>query len=200
MVAVFDTAFHQTMPEHAFIYGLPYELYEKHGIRRYGFHGTSHKYVSLRAAAMLDKPLNELKIVTCHLGNGSSITAVKEGKSIDTSMGFTPLEGVVMGTRCGNVDPAIVPYLVEKEQMNCSQINSFINKESGVLGVSGVSNDFRDLEEAEKEGNKRAKLALDIFTYGVKKYIGSYAAAIGSDGWYLRQVSGEFRFCKNESM
>lgn len=179
MVAVFDTAFHQTMPEHAFIYGLPYELYEKHGIRRYGFHGTSHKYVSLRAAAMLEKPLNELKIVTCHLGNGSSITAVKEGKSIDTSMGFTPLEGVVMGTRCGNVDPAIVPYLVEKEQMNCSQINSFINKESGVLGVSGVSNDFRDLEEAEKEGNKRAKLALDIFTYGVKKYIGSYAAAMG---------------------
>ncbi len=179
MVAVFDTAFHQTMPEHAYIYGLPYELYEKHGIRRYGFHGTSHKYVSLRAASMLNRPLEELKIVTCHLGNGSSITAVKGGKSIDTSMGFTPLEGVVMGTRCGNIDPAILPFLVEKENMNGPQINEYINKKCGVLGISGISNDFRDLEEAEKEGNHRAGLALDIFAYGVRKYIGAYAAAMG---------------------
>lgn len=179
MVGVFDTAFHQTMPEYAFLYGLPYELYKKYGIRRYGFHGTSHKYVSLRAAAILNRPIQELKIVTCHLGNGSSIAAVKGGKSIDTSMGFTPLEGLVMGTRCGDIDPAIVFFIMEKEKMTAAEINNFLNKKCGVLGISNVSSDFRDIEEAAARGNYRAQLALDIFAYNVKKYIGAYAAAMG---------------------
>ncbi len=179
MVAVFDTAFHQTMPRESYIYAIPYSAYEKYGIRRYGFHGTSHKYVSLKAARLMDRPIEELKIVTCHLGNGSSITAVKNGKSVDTSMGFTPLEGLPMGTRCGVIDPAIITFLMEKENMTYQQINHYLNKESGVLGISGVSSDFRDLEAAAREGNERAKLALDIFAYSIKKYIGAYAAAMG---------------------
>ncbi|MFO7154769.1 MAG: acetate kinase [Caldicoprobacter oshimai] len=179
MVAVFDTAFHQTMPRESYIYAIPYSAYEKYGIRRYGFHGTSHKYVSLKAAKLMGRPIEELKIVTCHLGNGSSITAVKNGKSVDTSMGFTPLEGLPMGTRCGTIDPAIIMFLMEKENMTYQQINHYLNKESGVLGISGVSSDFRDLEAAAREGNERAKLALDIFAYSIKKYIGAYAAAMG---------------------
>ncbi len=178
-VAVFDTAFHQTMDKVAYLYALPYELYEKYKIRRYGFHGTSHKYVSQKAAEMLGKPIEELKIITLHLGNGSSVTAVKNGKSVDTSMGFTPLEGVIMGTRCGEIDPAILTFLMEKENLDYNQVNSLLNKESGVLGISGVSSDFRDLDDAIREGNKRAKLALDMFCYSVKKYIGEYAVAMG---------------------
>lgn len=179
MVGVFDTAFHQSMDKHAYIYPLPYELYTKYGIRRYGFHGTSHKYVSERAAAILGKDIENLKIVTCHLGNGASIAAVKDGKSIDTSMGFTPLEGLAMGTRCGDIDPAIVSFLMEKDKLDINGINNLMNKKSGVLGISGVSSDFRDIEDAANEGNDRAKLALDIFAYRVKKYIGAYAAAMG---------------------
>lgn len=179
MVAVFDTAFHQTMPQEAYLYAIPYEAYLKHGIRRYGFHGTSHKYVAGRAAKLLSRPLKELKIITCHLGNGSSIAAIKYGKSIDTSMGFTPLEGLPMGTRCGNIDPAIFSYLMEKENMSYEDVNGYLNKQSGVLGLSGISSDFRDLEEAALQGNKRAQLALDVFNYQVKKYIGAYAFAMG---------------------
>ena len=177
-VAVFDTAFHQTMPDYAYLYGLTYELYEKYKIRRYGFHGTSHKYVSQRAAALLGKPAEELKLITCHLGNGSSITAIKGGKSIETSMGFTPLQGLLMGTRSGDLDPAIVTYIMRKENLNSDQIDNFLNKKCGVLGVSGVSSDFRDIGEAAEQGNYRAKLALEIFAYQAKKYIGSYAAAL----------------------
>ncbi|MBM7581918.1 acetate kinase [Caldicoprobacter guelmensis] len=179
MVAVFDTAFHQTMPKEAYIYAIPYSAYEKYGIRRYGFHGTSHKYVALRAANLMGRPIEGLKIITCHLGNGSSIAAVKHGKSVDTSMGFTPLEGLPMGTRCGTIDPAIITFLMEKEGMTYQEINHYLNKESGVLGISGVSSDFRDLETAANEGNERARLALDIFAYSIKKYIGAYAAAMG---------------------
>ena len=179
MVAVFDTAFHQSMPKEAFIFALPYSFYEDNGIRRYGFHGTSHKYVSERAAALLDKPYESLKIVTCHLGNGSSICAVKNGKSIDTSMGYTPLDGLPMGTRCGSIDPAIVTGLIEHENYDAAMLNDLLNKKSGVLGISGVSSDFRDLEDAAEKGNERAKLALDVFVYSVKKYIGAYAAAMG---------------------
>lgn len=176
MVGVFDTAFHQTMPKEAYIYAIPYEFYEKYKIRRYGFHGTSHKYVSERAAAMLGKPIEELKIITCHLGNGASIAAVKHGKSVETSMGFTPLEGLAMGTRCGDIDPAIVKYIAEKENMSVAAVDQLLNKKSGVLGISGVSSDFRDIEEAAEKGNERAKLALDVFVHKVKKYIGAYAA------------------------
>ncbi len=179
MVGVFDTAFHQTMPAESYIYPLPYELYEEQGIRRYGFHGTSHKYVSERVAAMLGKSLEGTKIITCHLGNGASLTAIKDGKSFDTSMGMTPLEGLVMGTRCGDIDPAIVTFLMNKDNMTADQVDNLMNKKSGVLGISGVSSDFRDIEEAAAEGNKRAQLALDKFAYTVKKYIGSYAAAMG---------------------
>ncbi|MBE7010869.1 MAG: acetate kinase [Ruminococcaceae bacterium] len=179
MVAVFDTAFHQTMPAEAFMYGLPYEMYEKHKIRKYGFHGTSHYYVANRCAALMNKPIEELKIITCHLGNGSSITAVKNGKSVDTSMGFTPLAGMLMGTRSGVIDPAIIPFIAEKEGMTVDEVNNMLNKKSGVQGISGVSSDFRDLEAAAKEGNKRAALALDMFEYQVKRYIGFYAAAMG---------------------
>jgi acetate kinase len=178
-VAVFDTAFHQTMPEEAYTYALPYEYYEKYGVRRYGFHGTSHGYVANRAAEMMDEDINDLKIVTCHLGNGASIAAVKNGESIDTSMGFTPLEGLVMGTRCGDIDPAIVPFIMDKEDMTTSEIDSVLNKESGLYGVSGVSSDMRDIEGAADEGNNQAQVALDIFNYRVKKYIGSYSAAMG---------------------
>jgi len=178
MVAVFDTAFHMTIPKYAYMYALPYELYEKYGIRKYGFHGTSHMYVSRRAIAMLGKPAEETKIITCHLGNGSSITAVKGGKSVDTTMGFTPLEGVCMGTRCGSIDPAVVPFIMEKENLSTREIDTLMNKKSGVLGISGVSNDFRDLDEAASKGNERANLALEIFAYKVKKVIGEYTAVL----------------------
>lgn len=179
MVGVFDTAFHQTMPKDSFMYALPYEMYEKHKIRRYGFHGTSHKYVANKAAEMLEKSIEDLKIITCHLGNGASITAVDGGKSVDTSMGFTPLEGLAMGTRCGDMDPAIVTFLMEKEGLSSSQVNEIMNKKSGVLGISGVSSDFRDIEDAASQGNERAKLALDMYYKRVTKYIGAYAAEMG---------------------
>lgn len=175
MVAVFDTAFHQTMPEKSYIYSLPYEYYEKHGIRKYGFHGTSHKYVSERAAEVLDRPLDQLRLITCHLGNGASITAVENGKSIDTSMGFTPLAGVTMGTRSGDIDPAIIPYIKEKTGMNASEVINVLNKKSGLLAISGISNDLRDIQ-AEAATNKRAELALEIFAARIHQYIGSYAA------------------------
>ena len=178
-VGVFDTAFHQTMPEEAFLYGIPYEYYEKYKIRRYGFHGTSHNYVSGKAAEMLGKPIEQLKIITCHLGNGSSVAAVKNGKVIDTTMGLTPLAGILMGTRSGDLDPAIVTFLMEKENLDIDGINEVLNKKSGVFGVSGVSSDFRDLDGASKEGNKRAQAALKMFSYGIKKYIGAYCAAMG---------------------
>ncbi|WKV09182.1 acetate kinase [Thermoanaerobacterium sp. CMT5567-10] len=180
MVAVFDTAFHQTMPDYAYLYPIPYEYYTKYKIRKYGFHGTSHKYVSQRAAEILNKPIESLKIITCHLGNGSSIAAVKNGKSIDTSMGFTPLEGLAMGTRSGSIDPSIISYLMEKENITAEEVVNILNKKSGVYGISGISSDFRDLEDAAfKNGNKRAQLALNVFAYRVKKTIGSYAAAMG---------------------
>ena len=179
MVGIFDTAFHQTMPPEAYIYALPYEAYKEHMVRRYGFHGTSHLYVSGRAIEKLGKPVEETRVITCHLGNGSSITAVKGGKSIDTSMGLTPLEGVPMGTRCGDIDPTIITYLMDKLNLDISGINAYINKKSGVLGISGVSSDFRDLTEAAENGNERAELALKTFAYKVKKYIGAYAAALG---------------------
>lgn len=178
-VGVFDTAFHQSMPKHAFLYGLPYEAYEKYGLRRYGFHGTSHKYVSQRAAEMMGQHMSNLRIITCHLGNGSSLAAIKFGRAVDTSMGFTPLEGLVMGTRCGEIDPAIIPYLMKKEKMSPDQIDTYLNKKSGVLGISGVSSDFRDIEEAAGQGNERAQLALDVFAYKVRKYVGGYVAAMG---------------------
>ncbi len=179
MVAVFDTAFHQTMPPVAYTYALPYEYYEKDKVRRYGFHGTSHKYVSQRAADMLGKPIENLKLISCHLGNGSSVTAIDGGKSVDTSMGFTPLAGVPMGTRSGDLDAGILEYLMNKYGMNITEMLTILNKKSGVQGVSGVSSDFRDLESAFKDGNKRAGLAVDMFNYGVKKLIGAYAAAMG---------------------
>ncbi len=179
MVAVFDTAFHQTMPKRSYIYAIPYELYDKYKIRRYGFHGTSHRYVSERAAELLGKSLEDIKLITCHLGNGASVAAIEKGKSVDTSMGFTPLEGLVMGTRSGDMDPAIVKYLMDKEGLDAAGVDNLLNKKSGVLGISGVSSDFRDIEQAAEKGNLRAKLALEIFSYRVKKYIGAYAAAMG---------------------
>ena len=179
MVAVFDTAFHQTMPPSSYIYALPYEYYTEYGVRRYGFHGTSHKYVSQRAAELLGKNIADLKIITCHLGNGASVAAVENGKVVDTSMGFTPLEGLIMGTRSGDMDPAIVTFLMGKLNANVAQVNDIINKKSGVLGISGVSSDFRDIEKAAEEGNERAKLALDTYYKRVKKYIGAYMAEMG---------------------
>ncbi|HEX3015125.1 MAG TPA: acetate kinase [Desulfobacteria bacterium] len=179
-VAVFDTAFHQTMPPAAYIYGLPYEYYEKYGIRRYGFHGTSHRYVTMRAVEMLEKmgiARDESKIITCHLGNGSSLAAVKSGKVIDTSMGLTPLEGLVMGTRCGSIDPAIIPLLMKKEGFTPDQVDTVMNKKSGVMGVSGISSDFRDLQAAA-EKNYRARLAIDVFIHSVIKTVGSFAAVL----------------------
>ena len=178
MVGVFDTAFHQSMPPKAYMYALPYEYYEEDKVRRYGFHGTSHKYVSQRAAAMLGKPIEELKIVTCHLGNGSSICAVDGGKSVDTSMGFTPLAGLPMGTRSGDVDPGILQYLMNKHGMNIDEMLNVLNKKSGVEGLSHISSDFRDLEDASRAGNPIAQLARLTFAYAVKKYIGAYAAAM----------------------
>lgn len=178
MVAVFDTAFHQTMPEKAYLYGLPYEYYETYKIRRYGFHGTSHSYVSKRAAQFLGKPYGQLKTIVCHLGNGSSISAVQNGKSVDTSMGLTPLEGLIMGTRSGDVDPGVMQFLMHKENMDIDQMLNVLNKKSGVFGVSGVSSDFRDLGDAAANGNKRAEIALESFAYRVAKYVGAYAAAM----------------------
>ncbi len=178
-VAVFDTAFHQSIPPKAYIYALPYEYYKKYKLRKYGFHGTSHKYVSERAALLLGKPYEQLKLVTCHLGNGSSIAAVDCGKTIDTSMGFTPLDGLAMGTRCGTIDPAVVTFLMNKEGISSEEVDAIMNKKSGVLGISGVSSDFRDLDTAVDEGNERAALALEVFTYQVKKTIGEYAFAMG---------------------
>ena len=179
MVAVFDTAFHQTMPPVAYTYALPYQYYQEDKVRRYGFHGTSHKYVAGRAAEILDKPIEQLKLISCHLGNGSSITAIDGGKSVDTTMGFTPLAGVPMGTRSGDLDAGILEYLMNKHSLDIKQMLNILNKQSGVQGVSGVSSDFRDLDKAAQEGNAQAALAVDVFAYSVKKFIGAYAAAMG---------------------
>lgn len=178
-VGVFDTAFHAKMPTHAFLYGIPYELYRRYKIRRYGFHGTSHRFVSQKAAMMLGKPYEESKIITIHLGNGASIAAIDKGISIDTSMGFTPLEGLLMGTRCGDLDPSIITYVMGKEGLDVRDMNALLNKHSGLIGVSGESSDMRELEEAVKEGDRRAKNAFDLFNYRIKKYVGSYIAALG---------------------
>ena len=175
-VGVFDTAFHQTMPASSYLYGLPYRLYTEYGVRRYGFHGTSHKYVSQRAAEMLGKDIADLKIITCHLGNGASIAAVDGGKVVDTSMGLTPLEGLIMGTRCGDIDPAIIPFIMKKENLDADGVDKLMNKESGVYGMTGISSDFRDICDAAAEGNQQAIDALDAYHKRVKKYIGSYAA------------------------
>ncbi len=175
-VAVFDTAFHQTMPENSFLYSLPYEYYEKFGVRKYGFHGTSHKYVSQRAAEMLGRPVEQLRLISCHLGNGASIAAIEGGKSIDTSMGFTPLAGVTMGTRSGNIDPALIPYIMEKTDQTAEEVLEVLNKKSGMLGVTGFSSDLRDIEDEAEKGNERAELALQVFANRIHKYIGSYAA------------------------
>ena len=204
MVAVFDTAFHQTMPPVAYTYALPYEYYEQDKVRRYGFHGTSHKYVSQRAAAMLGKPIEELKLISCHLGNGSSVTAIDGGKSVDTSMGFTPLAGLPMGTRAGDMDVGVIEYVANKYDRSISSVMEGLNKRSGMMGLSGVSSDFRDLEAAALQGNQRAQLALDSFDYNVKKLIGAYAAAmggvdaiiftagVGENQSHHRQVVGEY--------
>ncbi len=179
MVAVFDTAFHQTMPDKAYIYGLPYEYYSDYKIRKYGFHGTSHSFVSKRTAELLGKDIKDTKIIVCHLGNGSSITAVDGGKSVDTTMGLTPLAGLTMGTRSGDIDPAIIEYIMNKENISIEDVNNILNKKSGVYGLSGVSSDFRDLNKGIAEGNDRCRLAMDVFCYQVKKFIGSFAAAMG---------------------
>ncbi|MDD5281976.1 MAG: acetate kinase [Candidatus Omnitrophica bacterium] len=178
-VVVFDTAFHQSIPVHAYIYGLPYDYYQKLKVRKYGFHGTSHEYVAAEASRILNKPLNKLKLISCHLGNGCSITAINKGKSVDTSMGFTPLEGLVMGTRCGDVDPALVTHIMCKNKINARDMENILNKESGLRGISGISNDMRFLEEKAKAGNWRARLAIDIFVYRIRKYIGAYLTVLG---------------------
>lgn len=200
-VAVFDTAFHQSIPQKAYMYALPYEMYEKHGIRRYGFHGTSHRYVSARAAKLMKQQLESLRIITCHLGNGSSITAVRNGKSVDTSMGFTPLEGVLMGTRTGDFDPSVILTLMEKERLDCQGINDLVNKKSGLLGISGISSDLRAVQEAAENGNQRAQLALEMCGYRIKKYIAAFAGVmdgadcvvftggIGENSAVIRQLS-----------
>ena len=202
-VAVFDTSFHQTMPDYSYMYAIPYEYYDKYKIRRYGFHGTSHKFVAQKGAELAGLDFNNSKIITCHLGNGGSITAIKNGQSVDTSMGFTPVEGVVMGTRCGNVDAGVVTYIQDKENLDFKGVNAVLNKQSGFLGVSGVSSDARDIEGAAAEGNKRAALAMEMFKYSVLKYIGSYAAVmngvdlivftggIGENDPSVRQYIGE---------
>lgn len=178
-VGVFDTSFHQTLPDYAYIYGVPYELYEKYGIRRYGFHGTSHRYITKRVCEILGVNPEDKKIITCHIGNGGSIAAVKNGKCVDTTMGLTPLEGLMMGTRSGDIDPGAIPFIMEKLQLDGKGLSDLLNKKSGVLGVSGVSSDMREVEAAEAAGNKRAKLANTIYFYRIKKYIGAYAAAMG---------------------
>jgi acetate kinase len=191
-VLVFDTAFHQTMPEEAYMYGVPYEMYEKYHIRRYGAHGTSHRYVAAEAAKLLDKPLEETKIITCHIGNGSSISAVKGGKCLDTSMGFTPLAGVLMGTRCGSIDPAIVTFIMKHEGYTPDEMSDFMNKKCGFLGLSGISSDSRDIEAAILEGNHRAKIAAEALAYQIKKYIGSYTAVMdGVDAVIFTAGMGE---------
>ena len=199
MVAVFDTAFHQTMPAKSFLYGVPMDYYKRLRVRRYGFHGTSHSYVSKRAAQMLGRPIEELRLVTCHLGNGSSMAAVQFGKSVDTSMGMTPLEGVIMGTRSGNVDPAVLQFIMNSDNLDINQMLDILNKESGFLGLSGISSDMRDVEEAAEKGNKEAQISIDMLYQGIKKYIGAYAAVmggvdaiiftagIGENGWELRE-------------
>ena len=204
MVAVFDTAFHQTMPRKAYLYGIPYEYYKKYKVRRYGFHGTSHEFVSKRAAEFLGRDINDLKVIVCHLGNGASISAVKNGKCVDTSMGLTPLEGLFMGTRSGNLDPAILQFISNKEKLTIDEMLNILNKKSGVLGMSGVSSDFRDLGEAAHEGNEQAKTTLEAYSYRVAKYIGSYAAAmngvdaivftagVGENNIEVRQMIGEY--------
>ncbi len=205
-VAVFDTSFHQTIPPHAFIYGLPYRFYKRCGIRRYGFHGTSHRFVSEEAARVLKKPLKSIRLITCHLGNGCSMTAVDRGRSVDTTMGFTPLEGLLMGTRSGDTDAAIVLYLLREEGLSSNRIDEILNKKSGLLGVSGISNDMRNLVRAMKSGSKRAKLAIEIFIYRIKKYIGAYQAALGgldaviftggigeNCPWMIKRISGGLR-------
>jgi acetate kinase len=205
---IFDTAFHQTMPEYSYMYAIPYDFYEKYKIRRYGFHGTSHRYVSEKAAEVLNRNYNDLKIITCHLGNGASIAAIKNGKSVDTSMGLTPVEGLIMGTRCGDFDLGAMFFLMDKEKIDITAANNLINKKSGMLGISGVSSDMRDIEEAAwYQNNKRAQLSLDMYVYRVKKYIGSYAAAmggvdviiftggIGENGWEIREyICKDFEF------
>ena len=203
MVAVFDTAFHQTMPEKAYLYGLPYEYYEKYKVRRYGFHGTSHDYVSDRAAQLLGKKREDLKVIVCHLGNGASVSAVDHGKCVDTSMGLTPLEGLIMGTRSGDMDPAICDFICQKEELTSAEMNTVLNKKSGVLGMSGVSSDFRDVEAAANEGNHQAAAALDAFYYRVAKYIGAYTAAMnGVDvvaftaGVGENNIGGRVEICK----
>jgi len=202
-VGVFDTAFHQTMPKHSFLYGIPYSLYQKHAIRRYGFHGSSHKFVANKAADFLQKPMNELNIITCHLGNGASIAAVQKGKSVDTSMGMTPIEGLIMGTRSGDLDIGALFHIIKKEEIDLATANTLINKHSGMLGISGVSSDMRDIETAAEKGNERAQCALKMYHYRIKKYIGSYAAAmggvdaivftggVGENDWVTRQNSVE---------
>jgi acetate kinase len=191
-VAVFDTAFHQSMPPHVFLFGLPYEQYEKYHIRKYGFHGTSHEYVARRAADLMGHDFAKLRLITCHMGNGSSITAVKHGKSFDTSMGLTPLEGVVMGTRTGDMDPAVVLYIMDKQKLSPQEMNTLLNNKSGVKGISGISNDMRQIMEKAEEGNHRAQLALDIFVYRIVKYIGAYVAAMGgADGIIFTGGIGE---------
>ena len=177
-VAVFDTSFHQTMPKHAYLYAIPYEYYENLKVRKYGFHGTSHKFVAKKACKIIGLDFNKSKIITCHLGNGASIAAIKDGKSVDTSMGFTPVDGLIMGTRCGSVDPGVLLYIAERENLNFKGINDLINKKSGVAGISGLSSDMRDLENAAEEGHERAKLALDMYYYRIKQFIGSYAASM----------------------
>lgn len=200
-VGVFDTAFHQTMPKHSYLYGIPYSLYQKHGVRRYGFHGSSHKFVSKKAAEFLNKPADELNIITCHLGNGASIAAVQKGKSVDTSMGMTPIEGLIMGTRSGDLDIGALFHIIKKEEIDLETANTLINKHSGMLGLSGVSSDMREIETAASEGNERAQCALKMYHYRIKKYIGSYAAAmggvdaivftggVGENDWLTRQNS-----------
>ena len=178
-VAVFDTAFHQTMPDYAYMYGLPYEMYKKYGVRRYGFHGTSHRYVSRRACEILGVPYEDQKIITAHVGNGGSITAIKNGKSVDTSMGLTPVEGLLMGTRCGDVDAGALSFIMDKEGMDGAGLSDLINKRSGVAGLSGISSDMREIEAAVAAGNPRAIMTLNVYNYRIKKYIGAYAAAMG---------------------
>jgi acetate kinase len=191
-IAVFDTAFHQSLPDYAYIYGLPYQYYERLGVRKYGFHGSSHEYVAHEAARLIKRPIDKLKIITCHLGNGCSITAVDRGKSVDTSMGFTPLEGLVMGTRSGDIDPALVTYLMRKEGLSVFEIEDILNRTSGLKGISGASNDMRVLEQRAKSGDKRARLAIDVFAYRVKKYIGAYTAVMsGCDALVFTAGIGE---------
>jgi len=191
-VAVFDTAFHQSLPKQAYFYALPYSLYTKYNIRRYGFHGTSHRYIALRTAEMLNRPLNELKLITCHLGNGCSISAIKNGESIDTSMGFTPLEGLVMGTRCGDIDPAILTHLMTHEKISAEDLNTLLNKKSGIFGISGLTSDMRTILQSVAAGSERAKLALDVFCYRIKKYIASYIGVLnGIDALVFTAGIGE---------